>query len=153
MADRIVVMNKGVVEQIGTPLELYDRPANQFVAGFIGSPAMNLLRGGIANGAFVSDRGLSLPIEAPGKPDHGRQVAYGIRPEHFHLSEHGVPVRVSLVEPTGSETQVMVEAESGEALNCVFRDRIDAEPGSTIRIAPIPRLVHLFDSDTGARIS
>jgi multiple sugar transport system ATP-binding protein len=114
---------------------------------------MNLLRGGIANGAFVSDRGLSLPIEVKGASDQGRQVAYGIRPEHFQLSDHGVPVRVSLVEPTGSETQVMVEAESGEALSCVFRDRIDAEPGATIRIAPIPRLVHLFDSDTGARIT
>ncbi len=152
MADRIVVMHKGVVEQIGTPLELYDRPANRFVAGFIGSPAMNLLDGGIGDGNFVSDKGLTLPVEVRGRGDKGRAVSYGIRPEHFQIADTGVPVRVSLVEPTGSETQVMVESETGETMSCVFRDRFTAPPGSTIRIAPLPNLVHLFDSQTGARI-
>ncbi|MBX3568041.1 MAG: sn-glycerol-3-phosphate ABC transporter ATP-binding protein UgpC [Rhizobiaceae bacterium] len=153
MADRIVVMHKGVVEQIGTPLELYDRPVNQFVAGFIGSPAMNLLSGGIGEGGFVSDKGLKLPVTVQGHGDKGRPVAYGIRPEHIRMSDDGLPVRVSLVEPTGSETQVMVEADSGETISCVFRDRFSATPGSTIRIAPHPNLVHLFDGETGARIS
>src|SRR5690348_9410631 len=85
MADRIVVMNAGNVEQIGAPLELYDRPANLFVAGFIGSPAMNFLKGRIESGAFQADGGAALPL--PGKPNgsDGRPAVYGIRPEHFQL--------------------------------------------------------------------
>ena len=108
MADKIVVMNGGNVEQIGAPLELYDRPANLFVAGFIGSPAMNFLKGTIAGGA------LRRPTTAragrcrrPAARRAARPVVYGIRPEHFTLDRAtACRATVHVVEPTGSETQV-----------------------------------------------
>jgi multiple sugar transport system ATP-binding protein len=123
MADRIVVMNDGIVEQAGSPLELYDRPNNIFVAGFIGSPAMNLLKGKIKlNGkpAFVTDGGVSLPLaNAPAGSD-GKPAIYGIRPEHFTLSGNGLAAEISVVEPTGSETQVFAKL-GGDKIVGVFR--------------------------------
>ena len=91
MADKIVVMNSGNVEQIGAPLDLYDHPANLFVAGFIGSPAMNFVKGRIAGGAFRADGGADLPL--PGgqaNGSEGRPVLYGMRPEHFQLRGDGL---------------------------------------------------------------
>jgi multiple sugar transport system ATP-binding protein len=151
MADKIVVMNAGKVEQIGAPLELYDRPENLFVAGFIGSPAMNFLHGCIANGAFRAEGGAALPLPAGDGPD-GRPAVYGIRPEHFQLSPEGLPAVVHVVEPTGSETQVMAEF-AGASVICAFRERVSAKPGETIRVRPDPALVHLFDSGTGQRLA
>jgi len=93
MADRIVVMHDGLVEQIGAPLELYDRPQNLFVAGFIGSPAMNLLNGTIrANGRleFESEKGIRLPLATAPRNSDGQLVIYGIRPEHFLLADDGL---------------------------------------------------------------
>ncbi|MFL5184870.1 MAG: ABC transporter ATP-binding protein, partial [Microvirga sp.] len=92
MADKIVVMHDGVVEQVGAPLDLYDRPANLFVAGFIGSPAMNFLKGHLQGGRFVAESGISLPVaHAPAASD-GQPIIYGIRPEHFILDEsNGLP--------------------------------------------------------------
>ena len=118
MADKIVVMNKGVIEQVGAPLELYDRPTNRFVAGFIGSPAMNILQGRIAGGSFVSDRGLTLPLGSRNARE-GSAVAYGIRPEHFLIGDGGIPLQVNVVEPTGYETQIILKSEAGETLNCI----------------------------------
>ena len=109
MADKIVVMNGGNVEQIGAPLDLYDNPANLFVAGFIGSPAMNFLNGKVDGGAFRSDQGTALPLPDTMGISDGSPIVYGIRPEHFQLSGGGVPARVNVIEPTGSETQVMAE--------------------------------------------
>src|SRR5829696_9872035 len=85
MADKIVVMHDGIVEQIGAPLELYDRPDNLFVAGFIGSPAMNFIKGRIANGGFVGEGGLRLPLRSAPAASDGQPAIYGIRPEHFRL--------------------------------------------------------------------
>src|SRR5262249_45516844 len=90
MADKIVVMHDGIVEQIGEPLDLYDRPANLFVAGFIGSPAMNFFKGRVEGGRFVADSGVSLPI-ANGAAANGGRASYGIRPEHLHVADDGVP--------------------------------------------------------------
>jgi multiple sugar transport system ATP-binding protein len=155
MADKIVVMQGGHVEQIGAPLDLYDRPANLFVAGFIGSPAMNMLPGQVEPGGFRAEAGGVWPL--PGRMNGavngvtGRRAVYGIRPEHFRLAEEGLPAVVHVVEPTGSETQVI--AHAGEAkMVCAFRDRIRAQPGETIRIMPDPASVHLFDEETGHRI-
>src|SRR5215471_10611060 len=109
MADRIVVMHDGLVEQIGAPLELYDRPQNLFVAGFIGSPAMNFLNGTIrANGRleFVGPSQVRLPVAAPSAAADGRPAIYGVRPEHFVLADDGAEAEVQVVEPTGSELQV-----------------------------------------------
>ncbi len=151
MADRIVVMHEGVVSQVGTPLELYDRPGNTFVAGFIGSPAMNFLKGRVDGGSFHADGGAVLPCPQGRQLAPGRCVTYGIRPEHFQLHGEGLPAQVVVVEPTGSETQVIVRV-GGQELACVFRDRISAAPGSTLHIAPDPDRVHLFDEGSGLRI-
>ncbi|CAH1696349.1 sn-glycerol 3-phosphate ABC transporter ATP binding subunit [Hyphomicrobiales bacterium] len=152
MADKIVVMHDGVVEQIGAPLELYDRPANLFVAGFIGSPAMNFLKGSLQGGRFVTVSGLALPVtDAPAASD-GQPAVYGIRPEHFVLNtDMGLPAEVVVVEPTGSETQVFAKLGGADIVG-VFRDRISARPGQTIRITPDPNLVHLFDGASGERL-
>src|SRR5579885_223997 len=155
MADKIVVMHDGRVEQIGAPLELYDRPDNLFVAGFIGSPAMNFLKGAIRAGAaagFEGPGGARLPLAAaPGGSD-GRPAVYGVRPEHFTLSDDGAPGEVVVVEPTGKEIQVVAKM-GGQDVTAVFRERHNFKPGDKIRLKPDPRLVHLFDAPTGKRLN
>ncbi|WP_445505120.1 ABC transporter ATP-binding protein [Microvirga sp. G4-2] len=151
MADKIVVMHDGIVEQIGAPLELYDRPTNLFVAQFIGSPAMNILEGHVASSGFALGD-LMLPVQNAPAASVGRPAYYGIRPEHFQLRQDGIPVEVAVVEPTGSETQVVARA-GGREITCVFRERVGARPGEIIHVAPDPALVHLFDTETGKRIN
>jgi multiple sugar transport system ATP-binding protein len=152
MADKIVVMHDGIVEQIGTPLDLYDRPANIFVAGFIGSPSMNFIRGTAQSGMFRSEGGVVLPLPKGHAIGEGKAVTYGIRPEHLRLDQDGTEVEVVLLEPTGSETQVVVRAGSND-ITGVFRERIMAGPGDRIRISPDVSLIHLFDAETGQRLS
>ena len=154
MADKIVVMRDGRVEQIGAPLDLYDRPESVFVAGFIGSPAMNFLHGriGTRDGrrVFLTDSGLPLPLPATDLAD-GHAVTYGIRPEHIGIADDGIPVAVVVTEPTGSETQIF--ARVGEDLiDAVVKDRIRAEPGSRIGFVIDPARVHLFDRETQRRV-
>ena len=151
MADKIVVMHDGIVEQMGAPLELYDRPNNLFVAGFIGSPAMNFIKGKVEGGRFHADGGMYLPLKNAPAASEGRPAVYGTRPEHFRLDDDGVPVEVVVVEPSGSETQIVVRG-GGQEMVCVFRDRFLPNPGETIRINPDPNLVHLFDAETGQRL-
>jgi len=151
MADKIVVMNMGNVEQIGSPLDLYDRPVNLFVAGFIGSPAMNFLKGRMEGSTFrVGD--LALPVPSAQLQGNGAAMIYGIRPEHWRLGGDGVDATVQVVEPTGSETQVIARL-GGNPIICAFRERISARPGEAIRIAPDPSVVHLFDEASGARLN
>ncbi len=152
MADKIVVMHDGIVEQIGAPLDLYDRPANQFVAGFIGSPAMNFVSGRIDGAGFKADAGFSLPIVGAPVASGGRPAVYGLRPEHIKLDGAGLEARVHVVEPMGSETQVVADI-AGHTLTCVFRERIQAKPGEIIRIAPDEKNTHLFDADSGKRLA
>jgi multiple sugar transport system ATP-binding protein len=155
MADKIVVMHDGIVEQIGAPLDLYDRPGNLFVAGFIGSPAMNFLQGTLStdggNPVFRSGSGIAIPVGTPPAGSNGQPATLGVRPEHLHLSDDGIPVEVVVVEPTGSETQVVVKAGDQE-LVCLFRERVSAKPGETVRISPDRMLVHLFDPGSGKRL-
>ena len=155
MADKIVVMHDGIVEQIGTPLDLYDKPDNLFVAGFIGSPAMNFLHGKVkANGAagFEGPNGVKLPLGAAPRASDGRPAVYGIRPEHFTIADDGAEAEIVVVEPTGSETQVFAKL-GGEEVVAVFRERHKFEPGDKIRLKPDPALVHLFDEATGKRLN
>ncbi|MFG1421852.1 ABC transporter ATP-binding protein [Roseixanthobacter liquoris] len=159
MADKIVVMHDGVVEQIGAPLDLYDKPANQFVAGFIGSPAMNFIKGTVqVNGTarFMSDSGVVLPLERVPGSASGRRAVYGLRPEHVRIDPQGVPVRVVVVEPTGSELLVVArlgtETASEQEVTLLFRERMMFAPGEIIHVAPMPGLQHLFDEATGARL-
>jgi multiple sugar transport system ATP-binding protein len=154
MADKIVVMHDGIVEQMGAPLELYDNPANMFVAGFIGSPSMNFIPGTIkANGSLSVEAlgGLHLPISKAPAASDGRPVMYGFRPEHMTLADEGVPAEVVVVEPTGSETQLVARI-AGQDIVAIFRERHDLHPGQKIHLRPRPDLVHLFDKATGARL-
>jgi multiple sugar transport system ATP-binding protein len=155
MADKIVVMHDGIVEQIGTPLDLYDKPANQFVAGFIGSPAMNFLKGSVkVNGAasFHGPHGVKLPLASAPTGSDGRPVVYGIRPEHFTIADDGADAEIVVVEPTGSETQVFAKI-GGEEVVAVFRERHTFQPGQKIRLRADPRFAHLFDVSTGAALN
>jgi multiple sugar transport system ATP-binding protein len=155
MADKIVVMHDGNVEQIGEPLELYDHPQNLFVAGFIGSPAMNFIEGRLdANGGkpqVALQGGIRLPLAGAPAASDGRRVVYGVRPEHIRLADEGVEAEVVVVEPTGSEIQVFTRI-AGHDVTAQFRERHRFEPGQPIRLAPDAGHVHLFDAETGQRL-
>lgn len=151
MADKIVVMNSGNIEQIGAPLELYDRPANVFVAGFIGSPAMNILKGNVINGKLRTDDGTDWPLPTHIKSAKEGPAIYGVRPEHLRIAADGIPATVQLVEPTGSETQVMMKI-GNQTMTGAFRERVTARPGEILPVLPDPALVHLFDQQSGQRL-
>jgi multiple sugar transport system ATP-binding protein len=154
MADRIVVMNAGCIEQVGSPEDLYDRPANLFVAGFIGSPAMNLLTGEVQDdGTLLVDGGLRLPL--PRRLAAGQRVTLGVRPEHVHLAAgtegHAFDATVVSVEPTGVDTHIVFDA-SGTALTMSLRERVRPAPGETLRLALDRDHLHCFDADSGAAL-
>ena len=155
MADRIVVMRDGVVEQIGKPLELYDRPVNRFVAAFIGSPSMNMIEGKIVSEAgtpvFVTRSGVKLPIPTPPRAGIEGPAVYGVRPEHLTVAPNGFPVTVSVIEPTGSETHLLARLGE-ENLVITLRDRVDASPGDTIHLLPDLAKLHMFDTSAGTRL-
>jgi multiple sugar transport system ATP-binding protein len=152
-------MHDGVIEQIGTPLELYDHPDNLFVAQFIGSPAMNVVNGTLrrnAGGAFVEAAGgIRWPLAAAGNGKDGEAVVYGIRPEHLSLAvtdaAHAVTAEVTVVEPTGAETELHVRAGDAEIV-VVASGRTNAKPGDKIGVIPDLSLVHLFDQASGRRL-
>ena len=152
MADRIVVMHDGVVEQIGSPLELYDRPANAFVATFIGSPAMNLLDGRIGpdRASVELDGGARVTLPAV-TGEAGQPVKLGIRPEHLALDDEGIACEVAVIEPTGADTQVVTRFAGG-GLTAAFRERHGFRPGDRIGLAPLAGTTHVFDAATGARL-
>ena len=150
MADRIVVMHDGVIEQIGTPLELFDRPGNLFVAQFIGSPAMNVFKGRVAEG-MVQGLGARWPLPPDVRVAEGREVHYGIRPTDLRLAAQGIPARVLVVEPTGAETELLLQL--GDArLTVVSHGRTDARPDDTVHLALDAAKAHVFDSEGGQRL-
>ena len=157
MADRIVVLQLGVVEQVGAPLELYDHPVNLFVAGFIGSPAMNFVDATLrrANGSAVAVAadGTRLPVPDGAAGRDGQPIVYGIRPEHLEFVPvgQGLDADVVVVEPTGAETLV-VSRLAGMEIEAVFRERHRLNPGERISLAPQAGAVHLFDKATGKRL-
>ena len=152
MADKIVVMRDGYVEQIGAPLDLYDRPENLFVAGFIGSPGMNFIKGKSIGGSFVSNDDVTLPLP-PGISVHdSHEITYGIRPEHLGVEGDGLNGEVVLVEPTGAETQVTVKVGPDQMIASV-RERLDLRAGDHIKLSPNLAKVHLFDSVSGTRLT
>ena len=146
MADKIVVMKDGVIMQAGAPLDLYDKPLNIFVAGFIGSPAMNFLEGEVTAKGFRTKDGIFLPLAGKAQ----RATTYGIRPEHLRLNPKGHPAEIILVEPTGSETQVTLKLGQ-QIIIAVFRERIFERPGQILQISPDAANAHLFDAD-GQRV-
>jgi multiple sugar transport system ATP-binding protein len=157
MGDRIVVMKDGRIEQIGSPLELYDFPSNVFVAGFIGSPAMNfvpatLRRDGSGARLELADGSrLAAPTSAGGVD--GQPVVLGTRPEHLALAaEGGIATRVVVMEPTGADTFIACRHGTTE-MSAVFRERHDFAPGSTIHLLPDLQRAHLFDAGSGQRLA
>src|SRR5260221_2509471 len=157
MADQIVVMRDCLAEQRGKPLELYDKPANLFVAGFIGSPAMNFIKGKFrreARGARVEfDGGASVAVPGDAKATDGQPVVFGTRPEHLALAagSEGLPATVVVVEPTGADTQVFAKF-GGTELTAVFRERHDFRSRESIPLIPDQERTHLFDAESGKSV-
>ena len=158
MADRIVVMHDGIVEQIGTPLQLYDRPGNLFVAQFIGSPAMNVFDGVLqreGGATRVSALGAQWPVAGLAGGSHGQKVHYGIRPGDLTLADAGIPAEVVVVEPTGAETELLLKVGQGDAqqsLTLVMHGRTDVQPGQTVHLAIDGAMAHVFDAQAGQRL-
>jgi multiple sugar transport system ATP-binding protein len=155
MADKIVVMNAGRVEQMGAPLDLYDRPDNLFVAGFLGSPAMNFIAGKAgADGASVQlPDGSSIAVRPFAASLAGKSIIFGIRPEHIKLADtDGAAAEVLIVEPTGAETHMTVRL-GDQDLVCVMNDRVDAAAGQTIRLSLASERALFFDPQIGNRLS
>jgi multiple sugar transport system ATP-binding protein len=155
MGDKIVMLNGGKVEQTGAPLELYDRPANVFVAGFLGSPAMNFVEGAIEieDGPRLRlDGGVSAPIAKAAHAWNSRPVVYGIRPEDVRLDpEAGVPATVIAVEPTGYETHVLFKLAQKDIV-AIIRERAAFAPRDVINISLASPVAHFFDPATGLRL-
>jgi multiple sugar transport system ATP-binding protein len=156
MADKIVVLHGGRVEQIGSPLELYDRPRNIFVAGFLGSPAMNFLEGtidGTGTPLLSLPGGSRVPLSRAPANSANRPLTLGIRPEDITFGgENGVDAVVKVVEPTGSETHVAVELE-GRELTWVVRERVELAPEQRVKLSFETAKVHFFDRETQQRLS
>jgi multiple sugar transport system ATP-binding protein len=148
LAHRIAVMNAGRIEQLGTPLELYRAPANRFVAGFIGSPAMNFLPGRIEAGSVRVDGADGGLVRAPAGAANGSTVEVGLRPEHLRPAEAGLAGTVAQVEPTGSQTHLLVDF-AGRQLVTVLDGMVAATPGDAITLGIRPENVHLFAAESG----
>jgi multiple sugar transport system ATP-binding protein len=150
MADKIVVMRDGIVEQTGTPLDLYDFPVNTFVAGFIGSPAMNMLNGVWRGGAVEVAGGGRIPMAGIGKATDGQPVLFGVRPEHLSIGDAGAPLQaqVDVIEPTGADTLVFCMVGE-QPVSIVLRERVDLRPGAAIALQPDVPKTHVFDAGTG----
>lgn len=153
MADKIVVLRDGRVEQVGVPLELYNRPANRFVAGFIGSPRMNFLSASVVDAA--EDR---ISLTAPGMPVinigvsgtvKGAGVTLGVRPEHLSPSTEGWPLEVEVVEQLGGASYLYGRLPSGDRLVVSEAGQTRARPGETIRVSAAERDLHVFSSADG----
>ncbi|MGE4249224.1 MAG: ABC transporter ATP-binding protein [Parvibaculaceae bacterium] len=156
MADKIVILRDGRIEQIGSPLEVYDHPANLFVAAFIGSPAMNLLKGetvAAAGGIAVKSGDVLLPVPKEAKVEAGRKVIYGVRPEHLDPAPggEGLAATVSVTEPTGPEIHIYAEL-AGEEICAITDERRDWKRGETIGLKPKLDRIHLFDAESGQAI-
>ena len=155
MADRIVVLRAGFIEQVGSPLELYDDPDNRFVAGFLGSPAMNFVPGelrGNAPAAFACADGTVVPVHGGAVPGRTGALELGFRPESVRVvGDGGIPGRVVAVEPTGANTHVVADV-AGQQVTLVVSERVTAAAGDVIRFEMDAERIYFFDPDTGKRV-
>jgi multiple sugar transport system ATP-binding protein len=145
LADRIVAMHGGVVQQVGSPLELYDRPANLFVAGFIGSPGMNFFEGVRQAGGVRLADGMVLEMPVPAVVADGEAITVGIRPEHVELSAKGIRANVELIEPTGFGI-ILHLSLNGLAFKVFTSDRGYLAPGQQVAVGFPERHLHFFDA-------
>ncbi|MGR3661954.1 MAG: ABC transporter ATP-binding protein [Paracoccaceae bacterium] len=155
MADKIVVMQDGYIRQVGSPLEVYDNPANIFVAEFIGSPSMNMVNcvvGRDADDVWVDVHGAKVPVPKLDGLVDGQEVVLGIRPEHLLLADSGITGAVLVIEPTGAETHVVVRI-GDQDMTALFRERHNFTPGQEISLFPKRDVLHLFDRKTGERLT
>ncbi|YBV94892.1 sn-glycerol-3-phosphate ABC transporter ATP-binding protein UgpC (plasmid) [Phyllobacteriaceae bacterium JZ32] len=156
LADRIVAMNGGVIQQVGSPLDLYDRPANLFVAGFIGSPAMNIFEARYRQSAGKSEAvladGTAIPLVKAYPVEEGAPITVGVRPEHLIVEESGggIPAVVELVEPTGFGTILHLRLD-GAHIKAFSLERKMPASGAVVDIRFAPERLHLFDAE-GMRI-
>ncbi|WP_139973979.1 sn-glycerol-3-phosphate ABC transporter ATP-binding protein UgpC [Ochrobactrum sp. CGA5] len=148
MADRIVVMNQGKIQQVGAPLDLYDRPANKFVASFIGSPSMSFIPGTVSGGIFRTGEGEQITVS--GGSFDTRQAEAGIRPENFMVAPEGKGLKliIEVIEPTGPETHIYGRI-AGQPIRAVFRERMHLAPGEQVPVTAKSEYIHLFDKDSG----
>jgi multiple sugar transport system ATP-binding protein len=157
MGDRVAVLKDGLLQQVDTPLNLYDNPKNKFVAGFIGSPAMNLLTADITDGgAKVGDYTIPISRDLLAKAGSDKTLTVGVRPEAFKVGDEGLPVKVAVVEELGADAYLYGTSEhNGEHQQIVARidARMTVEKGSTIRLAAVPEKLHLFSTSTDERIT
>lgn len=153
MADKIVVMNAGRVEQIGSPLELYDNPVNTFVATFIGSPSMNLLRGTYQaqSNSFLSETGDTQKLGTKPRVVDGQKIILGVRPEHLELSKAGFKTAVSVMEPTGAETLAFLKYGQSEIV-AMLRERHAFSLDEPVTVSPRIDMLHVFDAESGIRL-
>ncbi len=147
MADKIVILRDGYIEQIGSPLDVYDQPENLFVAEFIGSPAMNLIKGVIGKQTFRTTAGIELPMPKKHGGKTGQEVVYGVRPEHLSLAK-GIEAKINVIEPTGPDTHIY--ADLGDTEICtVTQERVNLSRGDMVELSPRLDRVHLFDAASG----
>ncbi|HEY6797904.1 MAG TPA: sn-glycerol-3-phosphate ABC transporter ATP-binding protein UgpC [Kineosporiaceae bacterium] len=154
MGDRVCVLKDGLLQQVGTPRELYDQPENVFVAGFIGSPAMNLLEMSVTDGGVqVGD--LVWPVERAVLSNAGGKVTVGMRPEDLVIAERGLAIEIDVVEELGADAYIYGHTLGGERHDVIARTdgRRPPEKGSTVHFAPKPDHVHLFDASSGLRLA
>jgi lactose/L-arabinose transport system ATP-binding protein len=146
LADKIVVLRAGRIEQVGKPLDLYNDPGNRFVAGFIGSPAMNFVAG-VAEAGSVAAKGLGGSVAtAIGLPAKGAEVTVGLRPQHLKIGA-GATHRVELTEALGGVSYVHLTAPSGEKLIVERHDQVNLEPGAMVGVSFDAKDAMLFDKD------
>ena len=155
MADKIVVMQDGYIEQIGSPLEVYDSPTNTFVASFIGSPAMNMIEGIVdttETGFQLEVNGAYLPLPKLPELTKGQKIIAGVRPENLIPAKSGIPAKIAVVEPTGSETHLLLRGNDQD-LTSVLRERRDFMPGQEVNLATKQDGIHIFDQQSKLRIN
>mgnify|MGYP001206016433 CR=1 FL=1 len=155
MADKIVVMQEGYIEQVGSPLELYDSPANTFVGSFIGSPAMNMIEGVVdkdADGLILKAGDSYLPLPKLSELQIGQKIIAGIRPENLVPSKEGIAAKIAVIEPTGSETHLLLRGNNQD-LTCVLRERTYFKPGQEITLTSNINQIHIFDHESKIRIN
>ena len=156
MADKIVVLQNGIIEQIGSPLDLYDNPANQFVAGFIGSPAMNFFTGDVEvheNKLVARLNSGTLPLNKTKHVSAGQKIKIGIRPENLIITDSGISATASVIEPTGPETHVVLRDIEGSEITLVSRERRNFEVGEKLNLTVKPNNMHIFDTENGNSIT